>query len=943
MTPLPAPDRAPRRRQPLRLIGSIVAAGLALLAIGGVAALWATLPPAREAARVAGLSAPVRISFDADGIPWIHAASDLDAATALGFAHARDRMFQMELMRRVASGRLAEIAGDSVVTLDATMRTLGLRRRAEADLPALPAHTRALLAAYSRGVNAWIAARGRFAGPEFVVLGRPEPWTPVDCLLWGKTMALYLSGNYRTELARTALARRVRPAIIDALWPTPGAPLPPTAALPALGRLAERLDTTLPRFPAPFTLPATASNEWAVDGRHSATGAPLLAGDPHLSFGLPSIWYVVRIDTPGATLAGATAPGVPFLIIGHNAHVAWSFTTTGSDTQDVFVETPADATHYLTPTGAAEYDTHDETIRVRGGADRVLHIRQTRHGPVISDLDGLAQQTGQVLAVAMASLQPGDTAAAGLDALNRAPDLAAALRTAPMISSPNQNLLAADAHGIGLAVTGRVPVRAAGDGQVPVDGASGAFDWTGFAEGTQLPLYRAPASGRLVNANEPVAATDFPVFMGRDAFGDWRARRIRALLDAHPHARVADFVAMQNDVTDVAAAELLPVLRAVKPASPLAAKAVALLGGWHGEMTRDRPQPLIFNAWMQRFWLSLLDRNQVPASLAGPRMELLAAVLVGHDTRLCDEACGALLHAALDRSVADLARTEGADPARWRWGRLHRAVFAHPLLQRIPLLGRADHPAHRRTGRRGHGGSGRHGRGAGARVRRRARRLVSRGVRPGRSGPQPVHPDPRRIGQSAQFARGGFDATLARRRHHYTRADAAPYRRHRATLTSGNAMSDPSMTEFVLRKRVLAWLLDVLMVAVLLGVLHLALGLLGLLTFGLGWTLYPLLPLVPFLYSFGSLAGRHAATPGQRLMGVAAVHHLTGQRPTVLEAFVSTAVFWLSLGFAPLLLIGLVTARHRTLHDLLSGLVFIRTPPLTVRRGAWNMTPGRAA
>ena len=663
---------------------------VALLVIAAVVAFWLTLPPTRQEAAVAGLAAPVSVSFDPDGVPWIRAANDMDAATGLGFVHARDRMFQMELMRRVASGRLAEIAGDSVFGLDATMRTLGLRRRAEADLPLLPPHTRALLEAYSRGVNAWIAARGRFAGPEFVVLGRPEPWTPVDCLLWGKTMSLYLSGNYQTELTRTALARRVRPAIIEALWPPPAAPLPPQAALPLAGtsRLADALRNLLPRFPAPFTLPASASNEWAVDGAHSATGAPLLAGDPHLSFGLPSIWYLVRIDTPGGTLAGATAPGVPFLIIGRNARIAWTFTTTGSDTQDLFVETPVDATHYLTPDGPLAYATRDETIHIRAGADRVLHVRETRHGPVISDLDGLARQTGQVLAVAMASLAPGDSAAAGLDALNRAPSVAAALGGAPAISSPNQNMLVADAHGIGFAVTGRVPIRRSGDGSAPVDGASGAFDWTGFAQGQQLPHASAPPSGRLVNANEPVAGADFPVFMGRDAFGDWRARRIRALLDAHPRATVTDFVGMQDDVTDLAANDLLPTLRAVRASTPLAGKALALLTGWNGVMARELPQPLIFNAWTQRFWLDLLGRNGVPSSLSSPRMELLAAVLVGHDTRLCDDQCGAMLQSALERSVADLARTEGNDPAAWRWGRLHRAVFAHPLLGRMPVLGR---------------------------------------------------------------------------------------------------------------------------------------------------------------------------------------------------------------------------------------------------------------
>ena len=679
----------------MRRLATYVLGGLAvLLVLAGLAAFaaWWTLPPAREAAAIAGLSGPVSVSFDDDGVPWVRAGNETDAAAALGFVHARDRMFQMELMRRVGSGRLSEIAGSAGLRLDMLTRTLGFRRRAEADLKLLPAHTRVLMEAYSRGVNAWIAARGRFSAPEFLFLGRPEPWTPVDCLLWGKTMSLYLSGNYRTELAHLALARRVRPSDISQLWPAqPDVALPQAALAPGMGaglvRLAAALDGALPRFPAPFTLPQTASNEWAVDGAHSATGAPLLAGDPHLSFGLPGIWYLARIDTPAGVLAGATAPGMPFLVIGRNSRIAWTFTTTGTDTEDVFVETPVDANHYATPDGPRAYETHDETIRVLGSADRVLHVRQTRHGPVISDIEE-NNPDGLVLAVAMAALAPADTAPAGLDALNHAGNLAEALAAAPAITSPNQNLLAADAQRIGLAVTGRVPVRKAGDGENPVDGASGQFDWTGYASGTQLPQVIAPGSGRLVNGNERVAPADFPVFLGHDWFGDWRARRIRALLDAHPKASVDDFAAMQTDITSTYAQQLLPVLRDVRPSSTLAIAALDLIDRWHGEMRRQMPQPLIFNAWMQRFALNLLDSAGVPNSQAGPRMEFVAAVLTGDEQSWCGTDCATALAAALEQSMADLARTEGSNPSLWRWGHLHRAVFAHPLLGPLPVLGR---------------------------------------------------------------------------------------------------------------------------------------------------------------------------------------------------------------------------------------------------------------
>ena len=667
-----------------------VLTGVLLSIAVAIGCAWWTLPARHQSLAIAALSAPVSVTFDTDGVPRIAAHTDLDAAAALGFVHARDRMFQMDLMRRVASGRLSELAGAAGLRLDLLTRTLGLRQRAEADLPLLPPHTRALIDAYTRGVNAWIGLRGRFAGPEFVFVGPPAPWAAVDCLLWGKTMSLYLSGNYRAELARVALARRVRPRQLQQLWPAPTPPQAAQAALaPGLSRLAARLDAALPRFPGPFTLPATASNEWAVDGAHSATGAPILAGDPHLAFGLPGIWYLARIDTPGETLAGATAPGVPFLVIGHNAHIAWTFTTTGTDTQDVFIETPVDTGHYQTPDGPRAYESRTETIHVLAGADRVIHVRQTRHGPVMSDIDDQPHD-GQVLAVAMAALAPADTAPGGLDALDRATTVTEAIAAAPLITSPNQNLLVADAHDIGLAVTGRVPLRRAGDGENPVDGASGQFDWTGYASGAQLPQIIAPASGRLVNGNERVAPADFPVFLGHDWFGDWRARRIRTLLDAHPHATVADFTSMQTDTDSTYAAQLLPILTQVHPNTPLATAALALLHDWHGQMDRSLPQPLIFNAWMQRFALTLFDRGDVPISEAGPRMEFIAAILATPPNPAmdlptwCGGDCMTALAAALDQSTADLARVWGSHPQSWRWGRAHRAVFAHPLLGSIP-------------------------------------------------------------------------------------------------------------------------------------------------------------------------------------------------------------------------------------------------------------------
>ena len=665
---------------------------LVLLAAATLAGLvWLTLPGGDLNAAIPGLSAAATATLDSDGIPRIQAQTDTDAAAVLGFLHARERLFQMDLMRRAASGELSELFGAAALPTDRMMRTLGLRNRALADLSALPADTRALLDAYAHGVNAWIAARGRLAAPEFLAFGAPRPWAPVDSLLWGKTMGLYLSENWRAERARLILDSKLSRDAVDELWPDGGGGGHPEAALvpdPALARTAARLAAVIPEFPAPFTLPDTASNAWTVAGNHTVSGAPLLAGDPHLGFGFPSLWYLARIETPRGVLAGATAPGTPFVVLGHNGHVAWSFTNNGADTQDLFVETQAGDGKYQTPDGPAPYTLREERIRVRGAADDVLTVRETRHGPVISDL---VDPTGPILALAAADLAPGDTAAAGLLALDRADNVEAAGRAAAQITSPVQNLMVADHATIALFVTGRVPIRKSGDGSRAAPGADGSHDWTGWASGAQLPHFVAPASGRLVNANERVAPPDFPVFMGRDWFDDYRAQRIRALLGESDQHSTASFAAIQSDAVDLASRDLLPLLAHVTVPDGPARAALELLKGWNGAASRDAPQPLIFNAWMRHLYNALLRRIGVPdTARAGvaPWPQVLRHALSPEGAHWCGGDCTQLAADSLVGAVDDLVPRYGGNPALWRWGAAHEAVFAHPVLRLVPVLGK---------------------------------------------------------------------------------------------------------------------------------------------------------------------------------------------------------------------------------------------------------------
>ncbi len=725
------------RRGLARWAGRGLAAFGAALVLAGftlAAMLRASLPAPEATLTIPALQAPVRITLDAAGVPRIAAGSEHDAAVALGLLHARDRMFQMDLMRRGAEGRLAEVLGPPALRSDRFVRTLGLAQRARADLATLPEETRTLLAAYTAGVNAWIAARGRLAAPEFIALGPPEPWAPEHSLAWAKIMGLWLSGDWRAELARERLAAAGVPmARIADLWPPDESAGRPDRVLPdqretrrdgshdqretlrqallnerysLLGAChLDRLAAALPRFPDdPGSLPASASNAWAVAPSRSATGAALLASDPHLGFQMPPTWYLARIDLPGnvpggRVRAGATSPGVPLIVIGRNEHLAWGFTTTHADTQDLFVERLVGEAGYQTPDGPRPFETRIETIRVRGrDAPEMLRVRETRHGPVISDLDeAVRASAGTVVAVAMANLAPADTAAQGLLALNRATSVAEARAAAALITSPPQNLTVADrAGGIALFLTGRIPRRPGGNTGWPARGWDGRQAWDGFISFDALPHVVAPESGIVANANNRVAPRGDDR-LARDWPGDWRFRRIGQMLGAAPRHDAEGFAAMQMDAVSLLARDLLApgaaLQRAPRP-DGAAGVALDLLRGWDGTAAADRPEPLILAAWREAVLALVLEAAAIPpAARPGGSPEFMA-VLMGPGERgaaqvaaWCGGDCAALAARALERAVAGLAPRHGPDPAAWRWGPAHVARFEHPVLRFLPVLG----------------------------------------------------------------------------------------------------------------------------------------------------------------------------------------------------------------------------------------------------------------
>ncbi len=683
----------------LGLAAVVVVAGL-----GGWAALeiWlpSSLPQLTGRFEIKGITAPVSIVRDSKGVPHIYAANMEDASFALGFVHAQDRLFQMEAQRRIGAGRMSEIAGSSSVRFDRLMRVLGLYRLAQDSERHLGPEATRNLVAYTAGVNAYLAQRREDLPPEFLLIGTPEPWQPADSLVWGKLMALGLSTGWRQELMRLQLVQRAGAARAETFFP----PYPedgPTTVTRDRAALPGDFGTDAFWAMLPGALrDGGASNQWVVSGTRTASGKPLLANDPHLSFDAPSLWYLVRIETPELTLSGATVPGVPAIIIGHNGRIAWGLTTPHIDAEDLFIEKldPADAGKYLTPEGPKPFATRKETIRVRLGSDVTMTVRETRHGPVIDDAMDPKQmpklEPGQVLALRAAWLEPGDRTAEALLDLNRARNWDEFRAALSKYVAPAQNFVYADVDGnIGYYLPGRIPIRKAGDGSVPLPGWTGENGWTGFIPFERLPQLYNPAQGLIVNANNRVVNRDYPFFLSREWGDHFRAARIEALLTGTNTHGWEDFARIQGDHVSLMARDLLPLLLAVPAKSERGKAAQATLRGWTAAMRRDRPEGLLFTAWLanlsRRIFDSMLGEHAAEHYALAP--EIVLHVLTRKREACADpkrpgRSCDDLVAESLEATLDWIERRHGGDPAKWQWGAEHFAEMRHRIFPFIPLM-----------------------------------------------------------------------------------------------------------------------------------------------------------------------------------------------------------------------------------------------------------------
>lgn len=678
--------------------------GVLLVPVLALAALWfylrTGLPEITGRVAVAGLQHEVGIYRDRDGVPHIFARTAADGYRALGYVHAQDRLFQMDLMRRVASGRLAEAIGSMGLENDRFMRTLGLRALAARDFVDLSAETRAALIAYAEGVNSYLYQRKGALPPEYLVFPAPESWTPTDSLLWGKLMGMALSGNWRDEAVRARMRAQGMPqATVDLLFGRVGGQSQRSDAGDDLWRQVDPAMRKMLAGLPPLAEPRTASNAWAVAGSRTDSGKPLLASDPHLSLTAPSLWYLARIVTGDGTLVGATAPGVPFLVLGHNGRLAWGLTTTGADTQDLVLErlTEGSTTTVDRPQGDPDpIETHTETIRVRWSADEIVTVRRTANGPILSDLPALTPGLGDartLVALHATFLQPGDRSADALLGISTASDWGSFTAAASVMGAPMQNfIMATDQGSIGMISAARIPLRRQSDGWMPMPGWERSSEWAGFAPVALLPQTRDPAQGYVANANNALVSPDYPVMIAQNWDDSFRGDRLAEQLDQAHGRRRDDEAALQMDTTSLFARRLIGLMEGWEPPDPAAAKALKSLRAWDKQMRQAAREPLLFAEFSKKLMENLLADDLAALVQDGgrpwrPRSSVLLTLL-RTESPLCDTSTTPTVETCRDQLSRALAEAERAVGASATWGEAHRARHDHPAFGRIPVLGR---------------------------------------------------------------------------------------------------------------------------------------------------------------------------------------------------------------------------------------------------------------
>jgi penicillin amidase len=626
----------------LTIAASLLTVTASLTAVGWYWFLRRPLARTKGTLRLPGLQDEVEILRDRWGVPHIYASNFHDLLLAQGFVHAQDRLWQMDFHRRLVAGRLSEIMGQATVPVDYWMRTLSMRRVAEREVDLLSPKARIHLEAYAAGINARMT-QGRLP-VEFALLHyRPEPWTVADTLSWVKMMSWYLSVNWESELLRAQLNKHLGAERARELQPSYPEEqpyiVPPGIDFAALDTSPlERAEAVRP-FAGPTARDGLGSNSWGLAGSRTATGAPLLANDMHLFMTLPSMWYENHLITKDLNVTGVTFPGIPGVVSGHNGHVAWGFTNGYADVQDLYVErlrrtgdrNGKSSVQYEYQGQWLEAELIHEEIRVKGGQPTIKQVIITRHGPIInalaSDLvgepwpqsfnggpfgivEGTPSETTEGLALRWTSLEP-DRMIEAVFAMNQARDCVEFREALRHWTAPVQNVAYADTKGnIAYSYPGKVPIRAKGDGCVPVPGWIGEYEWLGYIPFEELPHLYNPPQGYIVTANNRVVGDSYRYHLGNEFASGDRAQRIVELIEACERIDVAYVKGMHFDQVSHTAYAIGRYLRQLPVEDPELAAVVERMRDWDGTLDAGSVPAAIHEVFLRRM-IQLLLRDKL--------------------------------------------------------------------------------------------------------------------------------------------------------------------------------------------------------------------------------------------------------------------------------------------------------------------------------------------
>jgi penicillin G amidase len=675
----------------IRSVMTLVALVLVIV-IGFFIYLGRSIPETSGEIKLSTLTAPVTVVRDEYGVPHIQANNEHDLFLAQGYVQAQDRLFQMDLSRRQASGQLSEVIGEAAIDRDKYFRTLGLRRAAEDSYNQYSEQGKNTLEWFAEGVNLYIKEmkKSKKLPFEFTLLGyQPEVWTAVDSLTIGKYMAFDLGGNWEDQAFRQYLLQNFSEDKAYDLFPTY-----PKEAPYIISKNEIDFGETLAGAVLPHEF--NGSNNWVVAGSKTKSGKPILADDPHLSLGTPSIWYQMHLEAPEVNVSGVIFAGVPGIILGHNESVAWGVTNTNPDVQDLFIEkrNPDNPKEFLFMDSWEKANIIEEPIKVKDKETIDYQVTITRHGPIISEF---AAETGKDLELALqwTALEPSPELEAVLN-MNKANNWEEFEKALEKFHTPTQNFVFAANDGtIAYKANGKIPIRKKGDSLLPVPGWTGEYEWEGYIPFNELPKVVNPKEGFISTANNKVISDDYPYHISHHWAQPFRQMRIQEVLMEKENFAIKDMQALQMDQLNLQAKEFVPILlkQLRNKLSPQQKEVVKALEKWNYQDNVDIGAPLIFHLWMKNIKATLFE-DEIPEEMmrlfGGQKQavdELLRRAVEGKPGPWIISKGGleAVMNTSLDATISEIQKQQGGNMEDWKWGNYHQVQFTHPLSAVKPL------------------------------------------------------------------------------------------------------------------------------------------------------------------------------------------------------------------------------------------------------------------